>query len=144
MALLRTFAFSSSWGDKIQLPTLLINQRLFYVIFGMLIEELLEDLKWVRRRVRLKVIWGKKADALLRHSLSWPWTHLISLRIWSSPDWKGMWKNSHIFGSSAQALTSLSVKYLCTENNVSMSHQADSATIITRSIQLNLHHSKAK
>lgn len=38
--------------------------------------------------------------------------YLISLKMLSSPDWNGMWKNSHIFGSSAQALTSLSVKYL--------------------------------
>ena len=36
----------------------------------------------------------------------------MSLRISSSPDWKGMWKYLHILGSSAHALTSLSVKYL--------------------------------
>ena len=33
-------------------------------------------------------------------------------RISSSPDWNGMWKNWHILGSSAHALTKRSVKYL--------------------------------
>ena len=38
--------------------------------------------------------------------------HFIPRRISSEPDWKGMWKNWHILGSSAQARTSRSVKYL--------------------------------
>lgn len=38
--------------------------------------------------------------------------HFISRRMSSEPDWKGMWKNWHILGSSAHARTRRSVKYL--------------------------------
>ena len=38
--------------------------------------------------------------------------HFIWRRVSLSPLWKGMWKNSHILGSSAHARIRRSVKYL--------------------------------
>ena len=39
-------------------------------------------------------------------------SHFISRRMSLSPDWKGIWKNWQSLGRPAQALISLSVKYL--------------------------------
>lgn len=42
----------------------------------------------------------------------------LTLRIWLSPDWKGMWKYLQTFGSSAHARMRRSVKYLgCTNQH---------------------------
>ena len=42
-------------------------------------------------------------------------SHFIWRRMSLSPLWKGMWKNSHILGSSVHARIKRSVKYLHTQ-----------------------------